>query len=272
MTVGEPVSNEPIAIDSRGGGKNLIQKAAAVMAAVQHVPKNGRNDFHNYSYATEADITECVRAEMAAQGLMLIPSVLHVEWGTVATRSGVDRLCTLTVEFTLTDGVQDRKLQVLGEGQDRGDKATYKAMTGALKYALLKLFLIPTGDDPEKDAPEDRAPAPRQPQKPQTPKPNGTPKQAAPIPTPAATAPLLGHGLRRDWGDVLAGEKAAAVQDAPRRYDANVIWKRLTHGRNNAQATAFMRNAVGDPDASMSELTQEQLGIVAAELDIDGAP
>lgn len=268
MTVGEPVSNEPIAIDSRIATKNLIQKAAIVMAAVQHVPKNGHNSFHNYHYATEADITECVRAEMAAQGLMLIPSVLKVEWRTVATRSGVDRLCTLTVEFTLTDGIQDRKLQVLGEGQDRGDKATYKAMTGALKYALLKLFLIPTGDDPEKDAPEERAPAQKQQsQKTQAPKPNGTPppKQAAPPPTEKITPSPEQRAASRD-----ITEKAAAAQGAPRRYDANVIWKRLTHGRNNAQATAFMRNAVGDASASMSDLTQEQLEKVAAELDIDG--
>lgn len=67
-------------------------------------------------------------------------------------------------------------------------------------------------------------------------------------------------------------EKAAAQQEAPKRFDANVIWKRLTHGRNTQQALAFMRNAVGDTSVSMSDLTQEQLGIVAAELDIDGAP
>jgi hypothetical protein len=35
------------------------------------------------------------------------------------------------------------------EGADKSDKGSYKAMTGAVKYALLKTFLIPTGDDPE---------------------------------------------------------------------------------------------------------------------------
>ena len=29
-----------------------------------------------------------------------------------------------------------------GEGADAGDKAPYKAMTGALKYALLQSFLL----------------------------------------------------------------------------------------------------------------------------------
>jgi len=41
--------------------------------------------------------------------------------------------------------------RVAGEGLDAGDKAPYKAMTGALKYALLQSFLLATGDDPEEE-------------------------------------------------------------------------------------------------------------------------
>ena len=137
----------------------LIEKLAAVMAAVERVPKNGWNDFHKYHYATEADLSDAVRSNLARWGVMLIPSVEKVEWSKVPTKNGEERLATLTVRFTATDGKTDFSFIVIGEGQDRGDKATYKAMTGATKYALLKLFLIPTGDDPEKD--EDEKPAPR---------------------------------------------------------------------------------------------------------------
>src|SRR5574340_328981 len=66
---------------------------------------------------------------------------------------------SLVEKLTAMDGKDKIEFLVIGEGQDRGDKATYKAMTGATKYALLKLFLIPTGDDPEKD--EDEQPTPR---------------------------------------------------------------------------------------------------------------
>ena len=38
-----------------------------------------------------------------------------------------------------------------GAGEDKGDKAIYKAITGALKYILTTSFLIPTGDDPENE-------------------------------------------------------------------------------------------------------------------------
>lgn len=146
--------------------KNLIQKCAAVMATLQHVPKNGWNDYHKYHYATEADIADAVREAMAAEGVMLIPSVEKVEWREVVSNAGKpERLATLTVRYRLTDGITAEEFTVLGEGQDRGDKATYKAMTGATKYALLKLFLISTGDDPEAEEgekpPPARGPAPR---------------------------------------------------------------------------------------------------------------
>ena len=39
---------------------------------------------------------------------------------------------------------------ILGEASDVGDKASNKAMTAALKYALRQTFLIETGDDPDK--------------------------------------------------------------------------------------------------------------------------
>jgi hypothetical protein len=136
----------------------LIEKLAAVMAAVERVPKNGWNDFHKYHYATEADLSDAVRSNLARYGVMLIPSVEKVEWSKVPTKNGEERLATLTVRFTATDGKDKLEFTIIGEGQDRGDKATYKAMTGATKYALLKLFLIPTGDDPEKDENEKGAP------------------------------------------------------------------------------------------------------------------
>lgn len=128
------------------------------MGEVERVPKSGRNNFHGYDYATEADIASAVRAGMAKRGVMLIPSVEKTDWTKVPTKSGEMRLCTLTVRFTLYDGDSGEELSyvVLGEGSDTGDKASYKALTGAEKYALLKIFLIPTGDDPEKDEPPAR--------------------------------------------------------------------------------------------------------------------
>ena len=56
--------------------------------------------------------------------------------------------------YTFADVDSDEQLvaKVAGQGLDSGDKAPYKAQTGALKYALLQSFLLATGDDPEKHA------------------------------------------------------------------------------------------------------------------------
>ncbi len=142
---------------------SLVRKLAAVMGVVERVAKNGTNKFHNYTYATEADITQAVRGEMSSQGVMMIPTVEKIEWQEVLTKAGAkEKICTAHFLFTLMDGDSDAKIEfrTIGQGQDGGDKAFYKSATGAVKYALLKLFLIPTGDDPEDEKAPKNIPAP----------------------------------------------------------------------------------------------------------------
>ena len=57
----------------------------------------------------------------------------------------------MTYTFMDADTAEEISVKVAGEGLDPGDKAPYKAMTGALKYALLQSFLLATGDDPEEE-------------------------------------------------------------------------------------------------------------------------
>ncbi len=133
---------------------SLVRKLSNVMGAVERVAKNGVNAFHKYSYATEADITQAVRGALSEQGVMMVPTVENIEWAEITTGAGKkERLCTAHFLFTLLDSDSDSKIEFrnIGQGQDAGDKAFYKAATGATKYALLKLFLIPTGDDPENE-------------------------------------------------------------------------------------------------------------------------
>ena len=42
---------------------------------------------------------------------------------------------------------------ITAEAIDKGDKAGYKAYTGALKYFLANTFMVATGDDPETESP-----------------------------------------------------------------------------------------------------------------------
>lgn len=133
--------------EKQAGG--LAAKMARVMMRTSAIPKSGRNDFHRYDYATETDIVQEIRGAMAEEGIAIFPSVVeHSVEG-----SGKQQVSTVTLEITLVcaDSGQERTVRWVGQGADSGDKGYYKAYTGAMKYFLLKTFLLPTGDDPERD-------------------------------------------------------------------------------------------------------------------------
>lgn len=131
--------------------QQIIVALHNVMREVNYVQKKGENDFHNYKYATEADVLERLRPAMVKHGLILIPSVQQV--------SSVDQYgnTTVSIHYTLahTSGaVWPQPVIAAGCGNDRnksgiGDKGLYKALTGANKYLLFKLFQIETGNDAE---------------------------------------------------------------------------------------------------------------------------
>lgn len=130
---------------------NLLTALNAAMAECSYVQKTGRNDFHRYSYASEADLMESIRPALVKHGLMLIPDIRRVWVDTGRT--------FVKVKYMLyhVSGEQLGPLGAIGEAQDKGDKATYKAITGAHKYVYYKLFAIATGDDPEGDTETDKA-------------------------------------------------------------------------------------------------------------------
>ncbi|SEM35929.1 ERF superfamily protein [Mesobacillus persicus] len=134
--------------------KQLVKKLASVMQKVKYIQKSGFNDFHKYSYVKEADIVEPVREALSEQNVIMIPSVAeHIVREHTNAKGKVEYIATVLVEFTFMDGDTGETIsfKIAGEGQDAGDKGYYKAMTGATKYAIMKAFMIPTGDDPEGD-------------------------------------------------------------------------------------------------------------------------
>jgi hypothetical protein len=119
-----------------------------VMRDVGYVQKAGHNDFQNYKYATEADAIAALRPAMIKHGLCMIPSVESVEqdeWGNT----------NVLMHYRILDEEGNfLSFRAAGSGNDKnskgvGDKGIYKALTGASKYALLKTFMMETGDDPE---------------------------------------------------------------------------------------------------------------------------
>ncbi len=116
-----------------------------IMEQVGRIPKNGYNSFHKYKYVKEDDLSEAVRKLFIEVGVFPSVSVKEV------IQNGT--LTTILTEHTFTDVDTGQQIVVsfAGAGDDKGDKGIYKAMTGDTKYMLMKMFLIPTGDEPEAD-------------------------------------------------------------------------------------------------------------------------
>lgn len=135
--------------------KSLVGKLAEALGAVGGIEKKGRNTTQNYDYVRAADVASAVRKELFKRGVILTADVEKVEWSEFQTNKGSRMtVCRLTVAYTLHDADSQERITFhgLGESFDSGDKAVYKAHTGALKYALRTLGLIPDEkDDPESD-------------------------------------------------------------------------------------------------------------------------
>jgi hypothetical protein len=131
--------------------KKLAGKLAEVMGVVQWVKKRGKHAL-GYSYATEADILDAVRQALADRSVIITPILKgHKREQHVTTQNKQTSLWTVDLNMEIEDGESGEiKLRPwVGIGEDPGDKGIYKALTGGVKYFILKQFLISTGDDPE---------------------------------------------------------------------------------------------------------------------------
>jgi ERF superfamily protein len=132
----------------------LRQKLGEVRRRIGYIQKRGYNEHYNYNYVTAADIAGTVGDILAELGVVVIPRLESITYERHAP-GRLDRVSVARVimaySFTDVNSGEEITARVAGEGLDAGDKAPYKAMTGALKYALLQSFLLATGDDPEED-------------------------------------------------------------------------------------------------------------------------
>ncbi len=139
---------------------NIASAIGAVMQAVGYVQKTGKHPKQGYTFATEADLLKAMRGELAAHGLAF--SIVDIE--PILTNVydiGKHKLYHVIAkyvgEFRHAASGEKMRACTLGEGMAYSqDTACYKANTGANKYILRQVFLLETGDHPEKpDRPMD---------------------------------------------------------------------------------------------------------------------
>ncbi len=133
--------------------KNVHQRLAAAMAEVDYIQKE-RKQGMNYTIVSHDAVTAKVRPVLLKNGIVYYPvRCEHLHNGNRAE-------CSLTVRFVNIDAPTDFfDVPTFGYGIDTQDKGPGKAMSYAVKYALLKALGLETGDDPDTDAGTDYSPA-----------------------------------------------------------------------------------------------------------------
>lgn len=134
----------------------LYSKILTAQKAIGYVKKNGKNTFNNYNYAMEADILDEVKSAANEAGLVLITSASSTLGSFTNGKGEIIRTADIILSYRVIDAETGESVDGCfpGYAEDKGDKAVYKAITGASKYFLMKFFGVPTGDDPEKDEPQ----------------------------------------------------------------------------------------------------------------------
>jgi len=140
----------------------LIEKLVAISDGAKELKKSGYNDFGKYNYAKEEDILNVLKPLLKQHSVFIshsIKEVKHTSYESMGKNNQLKRelFCEVLIEYVLHDGETEEKLILngAGTGMDVGDKALYKALTGAHKYFLSKNFNISTDDDPENEEKED---------------------------------------------------------------------------------------------------------------------
>lgn len=131
--------------------KNALRKTLAHKGILE---KDRKNKFDNYTYFSEAGYKKLFTELFADHGLELLSTVIKVEEIQGTEKQPFGRRATLGFDLTDIDTGFSESSVFSGEGMDKGDKALYKAYTGALKYYFASTFNVATGDDPETESQE----------------------------------------------------------------------------------------------------------------------
>lgn len=124
------------------------------MGQISAVSKSKTNETQNFAYRGIDDVMNELHGILAKSRIFIVPTVLAEERTTGTTSRGGTMFYTrLKIKFTFyADDGSNVESVVIGEAMDTGDKASNKALSIGLKYALLQVFCIPTEDDKDPDA------------------------------------------------------------------------------------------------------------------------
>lgn len=135
----------------------------AIMRDVDHLAKREKNNHYGFMFRGIDAVLNALGPVMRRHGVYLLPRVESRTYDQVQTaKNKPSTACrvTVTYQFVAADG-SSVETTVIGEAWDEGDKGTSKAMSVALRTAMLQVFALPTDEpDPDEFTYEQAAPEP----------------------------------------------------------------------------------------------------------------
>jgi hypothetical protein len=136
----------------------IYKKMSDVMKDVGAIGKDQKNTQQGFKFRGIDQFVNALYPALTKHGVFMSPratSFTHELKDVVrgSGKAGVDKHVSIMMEydFYAEDGSKVTVGPVPAEGLDSGDKATNKALSAALKYALIQTFSIPTEDMAEAD-------------------------------------------------------------------------------------------------------------------------
>lgn len=124
---------------------NIHQRLAKAMGSISYIQKEKKAGMR-YSIVSHDAVTAKVRPALLEAGIVYYPV------GMTTAQVGNRTEAYVTVRFVNIDEPEDMfQVESFGYGIDDQDKGPGKAMSYAVKYALLKTLGLETGDDPDLD-------------------------------------------------------------------------------------------------------------------------
>ena len=158
-------------------GLNIYQRIHKAIPKIKTVAKNLKvtiSSNNSYKAVSELDILNEVRPVEEEFGIVSYPierTILETRELVTTTKEGYERSqLFMRIEtryrfVNIDDPTDFIETITWGDGIDSGDKAPGKAMTYSDKYALMKVYKIMTGEDPDGQGSEDlnKAEPPKEP-------------------------------------------------------------------------------------------------------------
>lgn len=188
---------EPLYKQGWNEERKLLLKLSTILGEVGAIPKTGFNKFHGYHYHSEADVNSAFQKLFHNHKIMFSASMVSSEMRETTTRNGnTEFIYKANMRFTFFDAETGESLTgcMSGEGQDNGDKALYKSISGTQKYILMKTFMITDHNDPEGDDGVDERNANKAPAKTSQPPSNNQPPPTTSTGQASASGDCISEG------------------------------------------------------------------------------